>query len=206
MCRDCERRLVRRPEPVCPRCGAPVFANGSEWTNDHRPIRGVLLVRAPFAYRGTGGELVRRAKFNGDRAALKFLALEMADSLAAWARGPGRRAVLVSVPLHRRKLRERGLDQAAMLADEIARRLGLSSVPGALRRVRETLPQGDVRVTSRAVNVQDAFAARRSRRLDGRTAVLVDDVRTSGSTALECARVLRLAGVTQIVLVTAAQA
>jgi predicted amidophosphoribosyltransferase len=56
------------------------------------------------------------------------------------------------------------------------------------------------------VNVQDAFAARRSRRLDGRTAVLVDDVRTSGSTALECARVLRSAGATQIVLVTAAQA
>ena len=114
--------------------------------------------------------------------------------------------MLISVPLHPAKRRHRGLDQAALLADEVARRLGLANAPSVLRRMRDTLPQGDIRVMSRAENVRDAFAARRPRRVRDRIVVLVDDVRTSGSTALECAQVLRAAGARQVVLLTALQA
>lgn len=206
LCGRCRRRLERRPRPVCARCGTPVYSAGDRCTSDHRLIRGLALCRAPLRYRGTGGDLVRRAKFQHDRAALRFLAREMAGSLEAWARGPGRRALLVSVPLHRRKLRARGLDQAAALAEAVGDRLGLRFAPGAMVRHRDTLPQGDVRVTSRAGNVFGAFGVARPRRLDGRQVVLVDDVRTSGSTALECARVLRAAGVRSVALLTAAQA
>lgn len=206
LCFGCARRLEWRRPPVCARCGAPVIARGVKCTNDHRRIQGLLLVRAPFRYRGTGGDLVRRAKFQADRAALTYLARAMADSLSEFAGSAGRRAVLVSVPLHPGKRRARGLDQAALLADEVARSLHLAHAPGALRRVRDTLPQGDIRVTSRLENVRDAFAARRPRKVRDRIVVLVDDVRTSGSTALECARVLRSAGARQVVLLTAAQA
>lgn len=150
--------------------------------------------------------MVRRGKFRADRVALAFLARAMSDRLAPWVLRSCRRAVVVSVPMHPRKRRRRGLDQAAVLAELSADRLGLRYQPRAMARLRETLPQGDVRVTSRAHNVRDAFCVRCPSRLQGRVVVLIDDVRTSGSTALECARVLRSAGVRRIALLTAAQA
>ncbi|MCA8958091.1 MAG: ComF family protein [Planctomycetes bacterium] len=166
----------------------------------------MALCRAPLSYAGTGGALVRQAKFAADRAALVFLARAMVPCVAEWARGPGRRAVVTSVPLHPHKLRTRGIDQAAVLAELVARRLGLSFLPHGLRRTTDTLPQGDVRVVSRTRNVAGAFEVRRRGALDGRTVLLVDDVRTSGSTAGECARVLQRAGVRTVALLTAVQA
>jgi len=130
----------------------------------------------------------------------------MAACLADWSVAEGRRGVLVSVPLYARKRRRRGLDQAAFLADLVAMRLGLVHVPGALVRRRETLAQGDVRVTSRQQNVAGAFAVRRPRAVAGKQVVLVDDVMTSGSTARECARMLLAAAARQVVLLTAAVA
>ena len=130
----------------------------------------------------------------------------MAAALAHRALGPGRRALLVSVPLHPRKRRQRGLDQAARLAEMVSARLGLRRLPAALLRTRDTLPQGDVRVMSRERNVAGVFRVRRPASLRGRTVVLIDDVTTSGSTARECARVMRDAGVKKVVLLTAAVA
>ena len=168
-------------------------------------MRGLVLCRAPFAYHGAGGDLVRRFKFQGDRGALCLMARSMAAAIAPWTSSAGRRAVFVSVPLHTARRRSRGLDQAAALADAVARRVGRPYIPGVLRRVRATLPQGDVRVTNRARNVRGAFTVRRRRPILGAVVVLVDDVRTSGHTAMECARVLRPAGARQVALLTAAQ-
>jgi len=130
---------------------------------------------------------------------------EMAEAIVPWTRSAGRRGIFVSVPIHPTRRRARGFDQAAVLAEMVAQRVGRGFVPNALRRVRATFPQGDVRVTSRLENVRDAFAVSRARRLDDAVVVLVDDVRTSGHTAMECARVLRLAGVRKVALLTAAQ-
>ena len=182
-----------------------MFAAGVVCPQDHRAIRGLLLCRAPFAYRGAGGDLVRRFKFQGDRAALRLMARSMSAAIAPWAASAGRRAVFVSVPLHPARRRARGFDQAAALAEVVARRVGRQFVPEVLRRVRPTLPQGDIRVTSRAGNVHGAFGLRRPRRVDGAVVILVDDVRTSGHTAMECARVLASAGARKVALLTAAQ-
>ncbi len=147
---------------------------------------------------------MRRLKFEHDPACVAFLARAMADAVRDWASGRGRRAIVVAVPLHRRKLRRRGLDQAGLLAEGVARRLRLAFRTRVLVRRRDTRPQGDPRVTSRDRNVADAFRVRRPRSVRGRTVVLVDDVTTSGSTARECARVLRAAGARAVVLLTAA--
>lgn len=202
---ECRGRLELRPKPWCPRCGSPVFAVDVRCPEDHRAIRGLVICRAPFVYRGVGGELVRRFKFEGDRGSLGLMAREMADAIEPWTCSAGRRGVFVSVPIHPTKRRARGFDHAGVLAETVARRVGRAFVPNAMRRLRATLPQGDVRVTSRLENVRDAFAVSRPARMDNRVVVLVDDVRTSGHTAMECARVLRLAGVRKIALLTAAQ-
>lgn len=183
-----------------------MLARGAPCPWDHRCIRGIDLARAPLRYRGTGGALVRRLKFDRDPASWLYLSRAMANALQPCLVGRRRRAVLASVPLHPRKLRERGLDQAALLADGVAVRTGLRAQPRALARRRDTLPQGDPRVTSREANVSDAFVVRRPRRVGGRIVVLVDDVCTSGNTGRACALALRDAGATSVILLTAVRA
>ncbi len=173
---------------------------------DHAPLRGIAMARAPFRYAGTAGAVVRRFKFQHDLGSGAYLAGHMAATLAPWSRTAGRRALFMAVPLHGRKRRKRGFDQAAWLAERIADQLALPFLSGGLARVRETLPQGDPRVTNREANVRGAFAVKRERPVEAAMVVLVDDVMTSGTTARECARVLRGAGASRIVLLTAARA
>jgi ComF family protein len=139
------------------------------------------------------------------------LARPLAEALAEVARGAGalasEDALLVPVPLHLRRRLERGYDQAARLAAELERVCDLERL-GALRRSRDTPPQGEPGSSSRQANVRAAFAPRplRARRLAGRAAWLVDDVVTSGATASECARILRQMGAREVGVLALARA
>jgi ComF family protein len=203
LCGACDQNLVRRSAPGCVRCGEPVLVAGASCGGEHRELRLIAHLVAPWRFAGTGGALVRRFKLDGDAGAGHQIARAMA---AAWRRQLGHvwnRAWLVPVPLHRARRRERGFDQAEWLARELARRLGYVVAPGALRRTRATRPQGDPCVTSREGNVAGAFAVRRARDVAGRDVVLVDDVFTSGATARECAALLRTAGARRVAVLTA---
>jgi predicted amidophosphoribosyltransferase len=103
-------------------------------------------------------------------------------------------AVYVPVPLHLSRRIERGYDQAWLLAEAAAEASGAEALR-ALRRIRATPPQGTPGPLSRSSNVRAAFALRERARVElaGRAVWIVDDVLTSGSTAEECARVLRSA-------------
>ncbi len=206
LCELCSQDLQRLEEPMCVRCGEPILSPQASCTRDHRPLTGLRWVRTPFRYAGTGGAMVRRLKFLRDPQAARVLCRGMSRCARDAARGSWRRSVLVSVPLHRHRLRDRGVDQAALLAEGLESALGLPYLPRCLIRRRATLPQGDPRVTSRKRNVSGAFSVRRRSPIRGRRVILVDDVVTSGSTARECALVLRDAGAEQVSLVAAARA
>jgi competence protein ComFC len=171
---------------------------------DHRPLRGLAFRRAALDYAGTGGALVRRFKFDGDGAAGLRLLREMIpvgrEAVSAWPR----QTLVLPIPVHPRKRRLRGFDQAARLAEGLADALGLPCGRRVLVRVRDTRPQGDPRTTSRSANVAEAFRVLRPRRVAGRHVLLVDDVTTSGATARECARLLRGAGARRVGLLAAA--
>jgi ComF family protein len=110
-------------------------------------------------------------------------------------------AFAVPVPLHRRRQRQRGFNQAADLANQ----LGLVVVHG-LARSKPTTAQASLPAARRHANVREAFVARRAaRRLNGAIVVLVDDVCTTGATLEACARVLRSAGVAEVRALTAAR-
>ena len=113
-------------------------------------------------------------------------------------------AALVSVPLAPRRRRQRGHDQAALLAEGLGRAAGVQRLTRALRRVRETAPQVGHDRAARARNVADAFAA--SSAVEGRDVVLVDDVVTTGATADACARALKAAGARSVLVVALARA
>jgi len=108
-----------------------------------------------------------------------------------WGRAPV--DVLLPVPLHRRRLKERGFNQALLLVRRWPLRLGMPKVPvdtGVLRRARATAPQAGLGRRGRQANIAGAFALRHPERVAGRHILLVDDVITTGATAGECARLL----------------
>ncbi|WKZ28955.1 MAG: phosphoribosyltransferase family protein [Patescibacteria group bacterium] len=157
-----------------------------------------LRASAAFAY---GHPFVRRLlhdvkfeRWTCARPALEALAGRWAVKVGKGFCPP--ETVVVSVPLHARKLRERGFNQAAFLADGIAATLGLRRGDAWLSRVVRTRPQTEAE--NRARNVVGAFHAQSSVSMRGRPVLLVDDVWTTGATMRECAKALRQAGAGQV--------
>jgi ComF family protein len=109
------------------------------------------------------------------------------------------------VPLHPARERERGYNQAAELAREIAGPLGLPLLRGAVDRSRSTPPQVGLNRPDRMTNVKGAFATSGSCQVEGLALLLVDDVMTTGATANECARELLRAGAREVRVATFAR-
>jgi ComF family protein len=117
----------------------------------------------------------------------------------------GKWNLIVPIPLHSRKLREREFNQAARMARRLGAATGLPVNARLLRRVVPTLTQTRLSRSERMQNVRRAFALRRPARLNGRHIVLVDDVFTTGATSSACARVLRAAGAVEVCVWTIAR-
>ena len=111
-------------------------------------------------------------------------------------------SILVPVPLHRRRTWTRGFNQAALVANELSKRLGLRAESRLLRRVRPTPPLKGMSLSQRKRTVQGAFRVAPDADLRGRTIVLVDDVLTTGSTSEACAKALQRAGAERVELVS----
>ena len=115
-------------------------------------------------------------------------------------------ALVVPVPLHERRRRERGFNQAEAVAREIAGRAGLPLDRRVLRKTRNAPPQTSLERADRAANVRGAYAVARGEAIAGKIILLVDDVFTTGATLGACARVLRAAGAAEVRAITIAQA
>jgi ComF family protein len=130
---------------------------------------------------------------------LKAISSCLAELLADYLRtNPIPGEVLVGVPLHFRRLRERGYNQSSLLARELGRRIGLPVVEDCLVRVKQAQPQvRALDVEERRRNVDDAFLCR-DEKLGGKQVVLIDDVCTSGATLESCAVALKKKGATSV--------
>ena len=208
-CLSCFRRLTFITEPLCHGCGLPFAsrdAAGPAHTcatcRDHPPLW--REARAALLYDDAAKRLILPFK-HADRQ-------DMAEVLAAHMIRAGgtllaQADIVVPVPLHRWRLFRRGFNQAALLSLAIARRTPCRAVPDALRRVRRTPVLGPLSATQRAEALAGAFAVRASRRaaLAGKHVVLVDDVMTSGATALACTETLLQAGCAGVDVLVAAR-
>jgi ComF family protein len=190
ICSACLNSQARIMPPLCPRCGQPQLNNiiCPACTGWQASIDGI---RAPFKFDGVIRQAIHELKYNNLRAMAAFLGQMLGDYLAA---KPLPAEVLVPVPLHPRRLRERGYNQSRLLARELAKLSGLALVDDCLVRERHTVPQARTpSVDERRRNVAEAFACR-DRRLEGRAVLLIDDVATSGATLDACARALKEKG------------
>jgi ComF family protein len=152
-------------------------------------------------YEGVARRLIHALKFRGH----DILAAPAGALMAATARVHGfdlGSGAVVPVPSTARRNRERGYDPGALLAEEVARRLG-RPFRALLSRIREVPPQSTLPAGQRRRNVQGAFAASPAAR--GADLLLVDDVMTTGATAFEAARTLREAGAARVDLLVLAR-
>jgi len=202
-CPACGRGVEGPPLP-CRSCDAALrlLWNEARRLEPPEPI-------SPFLYAGVVKDLVRRMKYRGDRAAAGFLGEMMAARLRAIRIEPGQ-GFLVPVPLHPTRLRERGFNQAERLARIVGRRAGLPLFPGLIRRVRWTGSQTVLDTEKRRAAVASAFRPGKTlarRTVPRGSAILVDDVWTTGATAQACRGALEAAGcVPPILVLTAARA
>ncbi|MBI4132447.1 MAG: ComF family protein [Candidatus Sungbacteria bacterium] len=190
-CAACRLRLITRV-PACPVCGRRNFTGIlCDACSERLPLRRFL---APFSYRDPlVRELIHAYKYRGARELSAFFADELASFFSAYAIRPPGPALLVPIPLHRSRERERGFNQARLLANDLGKRLGLP-VADALRRMRANEPQVSTdSFKKRYANVAGVFRVADQAAVAGRTAILIDDVSTSGATLGEAARVLRKA-------------
>ncbi len=129
--------------------------------------------------------------------------------LAAWMAGQvqidQRPDLVLPVPLHRKRLKQRGFNQALLLAQGIARKFTFELSYDNLLRTRQTRPQVELSGEERSANVKDAFGLLRPKEIEGKGILLIDDVFTTGATMNECARVLKTAGALAVVAFTLAR-
>ncbi|HUO04770.1 MAG TPA: ComF family protein [Candidatus Binataceae bacterium] len=151
---------------------------------------------------GSLPRLIRRHKYGLDQAAgralIEFLGAGLPLSADAYD-------IVIPVPLHWRRLWWRGFNQAALLGEEIAARLGRPLDATVMARKRYTSPQTSRHHDERVRNVRSAFVVKRRDRIKGRRVLLVDDVMTTGATVNECARAILAAGAVRVDVFTLAR-
>lgn len=203
-CAECRARLVFIGSPLCPCCGTP-YATGA----DH--LCGTCLqnnyafdlARSLLLYQPPTAELILRLKFSGQLSGLPSLGTLTAGSACLADLTPP--DYIVPVPLHPRRLRRRGYNQATLLAQSCFPQWQKRIRLDLLIRNRLATPQSQLTGKERRDNLKRSFSLRPGVVLEEKTILLVDDVLTTGSTVNECAKVLRRGGAKRIEVFTVAR-
>jgi ComF family protein len=194
-CPECWSRLVPLEPPFCPQCGEPAPAIEGLCGHCRRGENAFDLARSALLFTDTLREIIHHLKYS-DRVSL---ANPLGDVLKGCLKQePFTGNLIVPVPLHRSRERERGFNQAALIAS----RLGRPIAARLLRRSKNTPSQTGLSRSERRRNLAGAFEVRGH--VAG-TVIVVDDVYTTGSTMNEIARTLRRAGAKRVEILTVAR-
>lgn len=208
VCRSCLGKLKPHAASYCLCCGK--FFEGAG--NPHL-CQDCLQAPPPFArhrscakYRGELKDLILLFKYRHLGILGKYLARFACEVLAGQEDLWWDVDAIIPVPLHPKRKKERGFNQAQVLAKELARMKGIELVERCLVKIKNIVPQTSLEAEQRRKNVRGAFRVKREENLKGKIVILVDDVYTTGSTLRECSKVLRKAGVKEVRAITVAQA
>lgn len=190
LCPDCERRARGCHLPPSQQAGY-----------DLQQLGGTV---SAFYYRGVPKQLVHLLKYQADTALAQWLGEHMAAVLARSSLANA--DAVIPVPLHAQRLQDRGYNQSLLLAQVLCSCTGLELISDALVRSRPTGTQVGRTRAERLQALRGAFAVSDPHRLSGKRILLVDDVLTTGATAIACAEALWWTGTTSVSLVTACRA
>jgi len=204
LCPQCWGKMPFITQPYCPIMGIPFrydpgdgFLSGEALQEP--PV--FTAARAVALHRGLAMRMVSGLKYSGRT--------ELAPIMAEWMLRAGADIVaqadaIIPLPLHNRRFRRRGYNQAAELGRNLARLAGKEFLPQILARRKYTVPQVGLSAKARARNVRGVFAARPEGKplIKDKAVLLVDDVYTTGATVKAAARALKRAGAAQIFILT----
>lgn len=203
ICPVCREKLPYIREPVCASCGKPLESQEQEYCFDcgrrgHLFDQGISV----WVYNETVRKSIYQYKYGQKREYAGFYIEEMAKALRRklpfW-----KPELIVPIPIHKSRLRQRGYNQAALLADGISGTFGLPMREKLLVRRRRTLPQKELNVRERRNNLRRAFEVTED--LSYVTSLLlVDDIFTTGATIDVAAELLKAAGVRKVYFITLA--
>lgn len=191
-CPSCSEGIRFIRSPLCPHCGVPFPATEGE---DHlcgdclTTERPYAVARSVGRYEETLLTAIHRFKYRSRYGLGKTLGSLMAD-FAAEIWDMKAFDLIVPVPLHKKRLKQRGFNQAVLLARSLSKRFAIPLDFTSLKRDLFTPPQVGLGREERSANVRGAFSVSHPERIAGRRILLVDDVYTTGSTLSECSRVL----------------
>ena len=207
-CGDCEAKIHYLRSPLCPSCGIPFPASEEadhrcgECLTDPKPF---TAARSVAVFEGIVLEAVHALKYHHQTGLGKGLGKMMAGDAYAGLDMQSY-TVVMPVPLHIRRLRERGFNQSLLLARVLAASHAIPLDFVTLRRERDTPPQVMMGRRERLGNIKGAFGVARKERVRKQQVLLIDDVYTTGGTLAECARVLMDSGADRVDVLTLARA
>lgn len=191
LCTNCRQELPWLPAQHCPNCALPTL-DGGPCGKCLKSAPAFDFTIAAFLYRDSLSQLIPAAKFGARWSLLPALAGFLAEKVEALEHPD----LLVPLPLHPQRLKERGFNQALEIAEPLAKRLKVPLENTLLQRVRNTEHQARLSEKARHRNMRRAFLA--TRRLDGLHIALIDDVLTTGASLDAAAHALKLAGASRV--------
>lgn len=201
LCTECLQQIPPVEPSACIRCGDKAVADGLCQRCRTSPLK-IERIRSVVYFQDVLRKAIHLLKYRGRAALARSLGQLMAEY---WTQHPILADVIVPVPLHVDRLRERGYNQAALLAREMGSRLEMMVDEKTLVRRRATAPQTKLDAAQRKDNVRDAFYCS-SDALAGKHVLLVDDVCTTGATLEACAIALCESGARSVEALTLARA
>lgn len=205
-CKTCRAGFAPIAPPLCERCGVATDGMAAECGDcSDGPGWSFARARAAGHFSGTLRQAILRLKYGDKRRLAAPLGTYLGEYLAANPISAAPVDLIVPVPLHRSRMRDRGFNQSELIAREAAAILDVPAVTNLLARARRTRPQAELHASLRATNVRDAFTAAESPILRRARVLLIDDVLTTMHTVDECARALTNAGVAEVYVAAVAR-
>jgi len=197
LCAACTAELPRLPQALCPRCTLPSpTGEVCGRCQKHPPHFDRMIAAFPYAF--PIDRLVQQLKYGHQLALASWLGEQLAEQCEGIEAN-----LIIPMPLHPERMAERGFNQSVEIARPVARRLGKTIAFHACQRTRPTSPQEGLSLLQRRRNLKHAFAC--PTELTGLDILLVDDVATTGASADECARTLKLHGATTVTVAVVAR-
>ena len=181
-CVRCGRFVRKRETVICEHCGA-------------RPPR-YDRAAAAVVYNDLSRKIIYDLKYGGKG----YLAKNAAELMKSCVENLGEHDIMIPVPVHKNKRKTRGFCQTTLISENLSKITGIPVLKGILIRSKDTLPMSGLGPEERRNNIKDAFYVTDTSRISGRKVLLIDDLLTTGSTAEECARVLKESGASRVSL------